>query len=209
MPLHQEQLVFAGDPDPEDDRFFGRFLHVIEALNRRGLTFDFEDEETSADGTLQLCWVERVEGLATITLVKDLNAGPCHAMIEAPRRADVRKITSLMSRHLDVASLEMLQDAARSGLTRDPEKLVRLAMALPEGMVDGVSAQLIRDALDHRFPHVRRAAAIATGLTRWPGFINDLEALIKAEGREDVLNTAREALRVCQRVADREASARR
>lgn len=198
--MHQSQCVFAHDPNPEDAVFFDQLAEAIESLAAFGLFFDFEVEETLVDGTLQLIWVERSE-LAVLTLVKDGDSGVCYAILEASRRGDLRKMQRVLSDRLSVSSIAELQESASSGLMRDPTRLIRLAIAIYGHAPDSTTIGLIRAALQHRHPMVRRSAAQAAGLTSWAVFVPELESLLKGEPNPEVVLAAQYGARACQRNA--------
>lgn len=194
--MHRARSILRDDPDPNDAAFYDRVMAAVGELARYGYRFAFESEEESLE-SIQLHW-EEADELASIALVKDLDTAVCSLDVRATRSADVRRITDVIGEMLDFVSLAELQESARTRLVRFPTLLVKIAL-VAGSQPDPESVEIIRNALDHRFPQVRFHAAWAMGITGWAVFEPDLERILKLEPDDEVSDMAERALAACQR----------
>lgn len=205
--MHRYSYVFADDPDPEDDGFFGKLERAFTNLEGLGYEFEFDSEETFADGSQQLIW-EEVEERARATVVKEAASGLCYLVLTAGRRADAREVYRALSRYLAFASVEELAAEAPRRMLFQPIWLVKLALAAGE-KPEAHTLSLVREGLRSPGGNVRLHAAMAAAHGRWPALIPDLEQLLKGEPEQRVREVARRALELCTEVKERRLRARR
>jgi hypothetical protein len=205
--MHRYTYVFADDPDPSDDAFFGQLDRAFGGLEALGYEFTFESEETFPDETQQLVW-EEAEERVRATVIKDGVSGLCYLVLTAGRRADAREVFRALERMLEFASLEHLLAETPRRMLFHPIWLVKLALAAGDKPESHVLA-VLREGLTHQGPALRLHAAMAVAQVRWPAMIPDLEQLLKGEPDNRVRQMARQALEWCIEARDRRLRARR
>jgi hypothetical protein len=180
--------------DPEDLSFFNAMQAALESLEERhGLRIEYRGYEITGSGLGRHSYVE-IDG-AVISVVEDFQLHVRYMIVEAHPDHAIWP-TGFPEGFLPIVSLAELQDAAAEAIVRDPQALVRMALATGAAE-DERSVALITEGLRSEDELVRFRAAESAALTGWEVFAQQLQCLARHDPGPEVREMASKAFEAC------------
>lgn len=147
-----------------------------------GTTFGYAGSEDD-DGVQYDYWLQASGAIGRIRLVNDQEMPAQYVEVAVQTEHLHEQIYMLLGRSLTVANDSGLKDAARQAANADPGALMRLGVGHRGGFDPEIHA-LIKAGLNSQDVAVRRAAAMAVLLLKWPQFAPALNTAIALETDE-------------------------
>ncbi len=161
------------------------------------LAADFHFEApvlTAISNTFTVTSWHRPDDSLEIQLVED-DAMPARWFSVVGRQAEADHVLSILEPQLPIWPLDELEKKA-SLPAIDPGAVTRLALGAEE--YSDNTFEIIARALRSRKAEIRIAAAMATGVLRWPQFVPGLQTAAEKEPNEAAKRVLQRALEACQ-----------